>query len=228
VTKRKTRKPNGRPKPKAAKVCSIAPQKHLSRTSAPSVQTKAIVGEVVVTDLLGRRRRLKDQIIRQARVEDGEWDDPADQNTRSKTAHQVRGHRVADPLVTLHKRQPSEVTTRHVRCAERYRDDFEAAQGARDPDAKGNNGGPQSGCGPSMAHLLALEAYRGANDAVGPRLCFALEHVVLGYQTVSAFAAAARLSPETAKGYLLAALDRLVDHYEPIVVGKSSRRREFA
>jgi hypothetical protein len=61
--------------------------------------------------------------------------------------------------------------------------------------------------------LDALRSYREARDAVPRSQWPILEHVVIKNGSVSSYGAEHRMRRDQAVGYLIAALDCLVDHY---------------
>lgn len=142
-----------------------------------------------------------------------EWDDPEDTGRRNSThARAVHGFRRADPLITLHKRDPKEITEQHLRAAERLRDDWEMGQGVMRRSGAGNGD-----VGIITAQMAAAQRYRSAVKAVGPRLFSVLELIVLHGWTVAQWAEKFGLSEHKSKGYLIAAMDCLHDHYNPPV-----------
>lgn len=146
-------------------------------------------------------------------VERAEWDDPDDRRTAgSRTVRQVHGYRRADPLVTLHKRAPREITEQHLRAAERLRDDYERGQGVVRRSGTGNGD-----VGIITSQMAAAQRYRNAVQAVGPRLWAILRLVAIDGWTVARWAQKFGMSAHQSKGYLIAALDCLHDHYNPPV-----------
>lgn len=140
-----------------------------------------------------------------------EWDDPDDTRTvGSRTVRQVHGFRRADPLVSLHKRSPRDVTEQHLRAAERLRDDWEMSQGARRKSGTGNGD-----VGIITAQMMAATRYRAAVAAMGASLWSILRLIVLDGWTVRAWALKFGWKEHRAAGYLIAALDALHDHYNP-------------
>ena len=150
------------------------------------------------------------QVANDAVVRDA-WDDPNDTGRRGTYVRMVHGYRRSDPLVTLHRRSPREVTPQHLRAAERLRDDYEIGEGVN----LGKGGGGEAG--PLDVQLDARTRYRSAVAAVGPSLCAILLPVVLSAWTVKQWAEDRGMSETKAAGYLIAALDRLRDHYDPVV-----------
>lgn len=140
-----------------------------------------------------------------------EWDDPNDTGRRGSYTRMVHGYRRSDPLITLHRRSPREVTDQHLRAAERLRDDYEISEGVN----LGKGSGGESG--PLDVQLDARARYRAAVQAVGPRLSTVLLPVVLSSWTVKQWAEDRGMSETKAAGYLIAALDRLQDHFNPVV-----------
>ena len=153
-------------------------------------------------------------VIREAVAEQAEWDDPDDKNTRSKTPRQVIGYRRADPLLILHRRG-GEVTKDHIRAAHRFRDDYEIGHGARPGYER-----PEAGCGAADAmgaaemQFRAMDSYKAAMLAVGIRLSSILVVVVLEGRSPTSYAEERGQSAVKMVGYLVAALDRLLEHYE--------------
>jgi hypothetical protein len=103
-----------------------------------------------------------------------------------------------------------------MKAIDRYRDDFEVSQGARPGWERPEVGGGSQASGPAHAQLQAAEAYRAANAAVGKTTSRILVAVTLCGQTLAEYAESCGLSAHAAKGYLVAALDSLRDHYEQI------------
>lgn len=170
-------------------------------------------------------------------VETGAWDDPTDTGRRNSTnVRLVHGFRRADPLITLHRRSPHEVTERHLRAAERLRDDHEIGEGVR-----GVGRGAGGGVGPTDAQLDGLTRYREAVAAVGQSQCAILLPVVLAGWTVKRWVESKgpatdsnsrvlydrrgqplpAMTEQKAAGYLIAALDRLHEHYNPPVANRA-------
>lgn len=145
-----------------------------------------------------------------------EWRDPADMNRQTKNPKTIRGSRRVDILVTMMKRG-SPIDLWHVAGANSWRLDYEigieGAHPGRDPDAPARDPhGPASD--PEAARLDALGRFRRAMQAVGQSLSAVLVHVVLVGQDVTTFAKWKGIKQEHAMGYLVAALDRLVEFYE--------------
>ena len=189
-------------------------------------KTSHVVGEIVLAKVNGRNVASRPngkvveqvKVIREAIVQRAHWDDPADQNERSKTARQVHHVRRVDPLLVLQGRGDV-VTDRHIHAAERYRDDFEIASGARPGYERGETRSSSNPGGPTEAQMGALARYRAATSSVSEKQARILAAVVLRGQDVTAYARGAEISRHRAMGHLEAALDGLVDFYEPAIVG---------
>jgi hypothetical protein len=74
-------------------------------------------------------------------------------------------------------------------------------------------GGGRGGLGPGEVQLACLADARKARTALGRRLAEAVDWCVLGTGTVEGFAKHRGINGHHASGYLLAAMDRLVEHY---------------
>jgi len=144
-------------------------------------------------------------------VERAAWDDPDDTGRRGSYVRMVHGYRRSDPLITLHRRSPREITQQHLQAAERLRDDYEIGEGVNLGKGSGGETGPLD------VQIDARTRYRAAVAAVGPSLCAILLPVVLSAWTVKQWAEDRGMSETKASGYLTAALDRLQDHYNPVV-----------
>lgn len=159
-------------------------------------------------------------VLRPARVEQGEWTDPDDTQALERgpdgrrRARKVKGFRVIDPIRNLHAHNPGEITERHVRAADRLRDDHEIGEGIRNGRSAAHVSGG-SGAGPTDAMLDAAQRYRGAVQAVPPSLWGCLAPLVFHGWTVARLAEARGTSAVRLTGYVQAALDALCDHYWP-------------
>ena len=102
----------------------------------------------------------------------------------------------------------------HHLAAIKYHDDYAfGVQGARDRFGIYVDN-PASPSGYRDAQLLAVTEYRLATEAVGMVAASALAACVLGNGTMAAWAISKGWPVQRAQGYLLAALDRLVEHYQ--------------
>jgi hypothetical protein len=168
----------------------------------PSVRTKQI------TDYDGT-------ILREATAEPASWRDPADTSPNRRNPKRIDGYRAADALITLKKRG-GQITQLHLRAASKLRSSHELGElGARPGYER-----PEIGCvhfgptdGPQTIRLDALRSYREAREAVPRSQWPILEHVVIKNGSVSSYGVEHRMRKDLATGYLIAALDCLVDHY---------------
>jgi hypothetical protein len=195
-------------------------KKAAAKANLPEIQLETIRGSEVVTIIDGKPKTER-LLIREPIAERGHWDDPTDVNERSKSPRQQHGYRRADPIATLHARQPLKVTRRHVRVCERLRDDSEISSGARPGDGLGGLNGSSSSDGPTAAACMATESLRRAKAAVGPSLWKIVDSIVLSGVSIKVYSTNRRITEHNTKGYLMAALDALVDFYEPPIRGGS-------
>jgi hypothetical protein len=165
-----------------------------------------------------RTKRITDRdgtIIREATAEAGSWRDPADTSPNRRKPKRIEGYRAADALSTL-KRRGSQITQLHLRAANRLRSSHELGElGVRPGYERLEVGSAYFGPtdGPNVMRLDALQSYREAREAVPRSQWPILEHVVIGNGSVSSYGAEHRMRRDQAVGYLIAALDCLVDHY---------------
>jgi len=201
-----------------------------TRKKRPAARRKADVPKADASELPAA------QLASDKAVRD-HWDDPNDTGRveshlrRGKSyVRQVYGYRRADPVLALHRRSPDQVTARHVQAAERLRDDLEISQGIN----TGGKGGTRD-VGPTEAMIDADTRFRDARASVGDNLWDILARVVLDGWSVKQWTAARpkrdgtgravmrsgkavpAMSEEKASGFLIAALARLDDHYNPRV-----------
>ena len=178
----------------------------------PSIRTRTI------EDHAGRT-------LREPTVERADWRDPTDTSPNRREARRIEGYRAADALKSL-QRRGGQITDLHIQAARLLRTNYElgvlgARPGYERPVVSDRYFGPSDG--PLPSRIKALSDYRDAHNAV-PRSQWAiLEHVVLNNRSVSAYARDRRSRKEQATGYLLAALDCLVDHYD---LKKKQKRKE--
>jgi hypothetical protein len=154
-------------------------------------------------------------ILREATAEPASWRDPADTSPNRRNPKQIEGYRAADALVTLKKRG-GQITQLHMRAANRLRSSHELGElgirpGYERPEVGSAHFGPTDG--PNVMRLDALQSYREAKAAVPRSQWPILEHVVIKNGSVSSYGAEHRMRRDQAVGYLIAALDCLVDHY---------------
>lgn len=150
--------------------------------------------------------------IRGATVEQDEWVDPDDLSPNRRTARKITGYRSVDMLVT-HSKRNSLITKRHIRAANKLRSahDF-GVEGARIGYVRDliRNEGFAPGAGPQEQQLIRLREYEDTRLMLGP-LYGILHHVAIRNNDVTTY----RNLGRSAMGYLVAALDRLADHYFP-------------
>lgn len=151
-------------------------------------------------------------VLREALVEEGHWAD--------SQGEVIRGVRRTNSLAGMRQKN-GYVTQDHINAGDRYARDYELALlsglNGRDymkPMGSGTDGGP------SVAKIKALTRLRRANRAVGRRLLPILHDVVIDNMTLKAWCDRNRGDKKTpitnqtmAMGRLVAALDRLLDHY---------------
>ena len=127
------------------------------------------------------------------------------------------GYRRADPLRRMHAQNSSLVTRHHMRAADRFSRDYEV--GVLGGTKPGGDMKARVDCDspPDMAEarLLAIGRYRSACDAMGPSLRIPVQQLVLHRWSLARIAWALGVAESSISGYLVAALDRLCDHYEP-------------
>ncbi len=148
-------------------------------------------------------------------VQEAEWRDPADNNPNARKPKTVRGHRRYDVLRGL-KDGGDLVTIQHVATADRYRLDYEVGHEGANPGGEGGLVRVDQAYqedGPTHRRLAAMARYREATVAVGQTLNVILVHVVLLNRDVTSYAVPRNIRREIAMGYLVAALDRLLEHY---------------
>ncbi len=157
-------------------------------------------------------------VLRDAIVAPAEWRDPADSSTQARHhgARKVQGWRRVWTIQVLHDGSPREITSAHVRAAERLLGDYElgvdgATQGGMANDKVDGGGGG----GISGARLDALRRYREAMGALGSQGALIVTLVVVDNWNVSRLAGALGIGRDRAFGRLQAGLERLREHYWP-------------
>jgi hypothetical protein len=158
-------------------------------------------------------------VLRDALVQEGQWDDPDDKNYRTKRAWQVRGYRRVDPLLNLHERGTIDKVM--YDAAQRLRDDSAVAEGARSGDPFVRVSGGSGPSGPAAAQLDALERVRLASLAIGGKqeqrdleIKDVVRCVVLGWFGTRRYEEARRIRNGSAVGLLTEGLGRLVEWYD--------------
>jgi hypothetical protein len=135
--------------------------------------------------------------------------DAPDPDQPNRTIRRAKAEWLPDKLLAN-----GTIGQQHHDAATRYHNAYEVGiLGARDRlsvyvDCRG------APAGIADAQLAAATDYRQATQAVGLTLSAALVWCVLGRGTAAGWAADRGWNPHRAQGYLLAALDRLADHYE--------------
>lgn len=138
----------------------------------------------------------------------------------------IDGYRAADPLTTLKKRG-GHITPLHLQAATALRNAYELGElGARPGYERPEISSPQFGPmdGPQVMRLEMIKKYREAKQAVPRSQWPILEHVAIKNASVTSYGAAHHMRRDQAVGYLIAALDCLVDHYG--LKNKQSRARK--
>lgn len=152
-------------------------------------------------------------VLRGPLVEADEWRDPDDDDPRARAPRMIRGFSRVDVLRNLHLRRGL-VTTAHLADARRFAGDYEIGMGARPgyerPEA--GTGVPSFGLG--QTQLDALDRFHAACEAVGVRGCSVLVPVAVANHDLGTVARARGVSTDVAHGLLVAALDRLGEHYD--------------
>jgi len=150
-----------------------------------------------------------------ARVEQAKWRDPEDTAAMERDpvtgrAHRrtIAGWRVTDPLTRLPCRPE------HIKAANALRTDWEkgsgSANGACNMEKDWTSGGNVDY---SQGQLDARRRYENAVQSVGMRASLWLLPVVLGGCTVADVVARVGGNAMSGQGRLMAALDRLAEHY---------------
>jgi hypothetical protein len=188
--------------------------------AVPSVQLETIRGHVirdvvVSTDPVVTRRVAVERTIREPLAVEAQWNDPDDKNERSKTPRQVIGKRRSDPLMMLLNRRDSSVTKHHMAAAERYRADYEVGELGARPDQTVGFASVSAGSpgGPTQVRLDALKRYRDAKRALGRSSAGLLHTVLIERIDITTNAEERGISRHVAMGMLIAALNRLEEHY---------------
>ena len=159
------------------------------------------------------------RVFRPALVVQTEWVDPDNQDANSRSPRIVKGYRVVDCLVGLHKGGRGDVTLSHLAAARKYRDDYEIGNGARPGYEKPEVQSASGGLTPSEAQCDAVRDYRAAAKCLGVSGRRLVDFIVLG---VGANVGCSNLvgwqdkhgeHRDVAKGRLLAGMDLLVEYY---------------
>lgn len=201
-----------------------------AREQIPEVQLERIVGEAIVEKPDGKRVA-KEVMLRKPIAERASWDDPDDQNTRSKAPRQVYGYRRPNVLRAMHLRSGN-VTKKHLDAAEKLIDLQEIAAGARPGEERAEVRSSNMPTAISERQLAAIDMFNSAMDAVGRagnngrRI---VEAIVLNGVDLSTWALHHACSRDFAAGQLVAAMDRLVEFFEPMVIrGEDEPNRQIS
>jgi len=165
-------------------------------------------------------------IIRESKVTRAEWrdpDDPLAHIRRSETpggrggAKTVHGYKRTWTIDLLHKTTPGDVTKKHVWAASRWLNDYELSMGCT-PGARIRervDGETESTLGSMDMRLRAADRFNEASDAVGRSGVMVLKLVIIDNMSLARVASVLGTSSHKASGRVCAALDRLVEHYNP-------------
>lgn len=192
--------------------------------AADTLRVSARVANLLADDRMDRpvptvrTEEIKDhkgKTLREPMVEKVTWRDPNDTTPNRREAKEVEGYRVAEALVTLKKRG-GQITDLHIRAGRKLLSDYELGEvGARPgwerPEIGGGFG---SSDGPTVERLNAMRKYREAKGAVPTSQWPIIWHVVIQNGSARQYAVERRMRKDQAVGYLIAALDCLVDHYD--------------
>ena len=148
------------------------------------------------------------------KVTRGAWDDPADTGRKGSYSMTVYGWRRGDALMDMHLSSPSVYTIRHIHAAARLRDDYDISEGVS--TGKGSGGD----IGPTEAMLDAAQRVRNAAQHLGPDGWEIIRNIVIRGWTIPVHAekSSTVMSLERLRGYLVAQLTALDNHYHPVVV----------
>jgi hypothetical protein len=150
-----------------------------------------------------------------------EWRDPDDLNPNRRAARVVQGTRAVDPVYAAHLRAGSKITLRHVRAANKYLTDYEMGILGSRPNAPERVGGTRAAGAmyPSEEQCARVRSILIAHQALGAAATQILRHVVLGIpdplrRDAASYARRFGMDPKLAMGLLVAALERLAEHYQ--------------
>jgi len=150
-----------------------------------------------------------------------EWRDPADDNPNRREARVVKGTRAHDAVYAAHRRPGSLITIQHVRAANRYLTDYEIGVLGAHPNAPERVGGSRSQgiLYPQEQQNARIRSISLADRALGTKAAEIVHHVVLGIpdplqRDVASYARRFGIDAKLAMGLLVAALERLVEHYQ--------------
>lgn len=210
-----TRKPKSKPSTRAARSSSGTAGQHakaVRHIEATPLEDDQSVPDIRTREIIDPRT---DKIIREPTAEPASWRDPADTSPHRRKAKVIEGYRAADALRALQNRG-AQITRLHMQAANKLRTSYELGEiGARPGYERPEISSPYFGpCdGPQTVRLDNLKKYREAKASVPRSQWPILEHVVIRNASVRSYAAEQRMRRDQAVGYLIAALDCLVDHY---------------
>ena len=171
---------------------------------------------------LAREREIRKAIELQAEIIAEDQAPAAQRANGSATPHPTTGgYRRTDPLALMCRRSRSgemgrTVTNDHLRAKRRLLDDYQTGiLGATRPRSgigRVDGGDAQE---QEFVWLSAAARYNTAMEAVGPSLAPVVKAMALADWTVSRLAACIGASEVTTTGLIVAAFDRLADHYWP-------------
>lgn len=136
-------------------------------------------------------------------------EDAADPDAPNRTLRRARVQWVPDVLLAR-----GSIGQHHHDAATRYVVTYERGiMGARERSSADIRAPRAAPTGMPLAQLLAASDHQGAARAVGQVGCAPLAWCVIGRGTVEGWAECRGWSTARAGGYLMAALDRLAEHY---------------
>jgi Domain of unknown function (DUF6456) len=144
------------------------------------------------------------------------WRDHEDVNLQRRTPKTVSAFRSDDPVDRLAASQT--ITRPQAWAARRLRIDYERGclqQHGSIDWSRGGGGGFESGAGPSEYIVMALERFQNAQRALGRSFGVVFSVCIEG-GTLKSYAARLGITPSSASGKLLVALQRLLDHYDEV------------
>lgn len=159
-------------------------------------------------------------VLREPTAERAAWREPDDTNRFRRTAPLVQGwrrHSVLDRLYRVSCSRSGLLRREHVRAGDRYALDAEEAGGGAatlryQADVVRVAPGPREGGNPRAAS--AQRRLAEARAVLGESATTVLDLVVVGNVDVKAVAGRLECPEKVAMGRLVAALDRLVEHYD--------------
>lgn len=127
----------------------------------------------------------------------------------------VRGYRVECALDRMHRDHPREVTTAHVAAGNRFLRDYEVGvMGARLSSRQQERVSGGSAPDVPQSRLDAIRRYHDAVASMGRQASDVLDAVVIHGAAVATVARDLGTTPHRAMGRVVAALERLREHYD--------------